>query len=489
MDAIKSIFFNQNRAWIFVVAGLFLIFFIGLKAPVDPDFGWHLTVGRDILANRAIPHLDPYSFTLPEFPWISYSWLSDIFIAATEKYFGLFILSLLFSVFSLAAFWVAARAIKAPPVYQIIGALVTAILSVSVIGVRPQVFSILGLAIVLFILLRWRQNHNTKILFWLPPVFLIWANIHPGFAMGLVLFSIFIAGCAIFAYAKMAPKLPRYKNLIISFFLSLAATFLNPYGPRIWKEIWRTSADFYGRSQLIEWQPLFKTPPSVFLPTLILAAFLLISLFVAKKRDFLFITLSAFFFISALLAWRNLPLFLVASSPLLIISFENIAGIYLTDKIKTPIVIFAIFAITFFIGWRNTKQIWLLDSNPAALAQEAQLPYAATQFLSASHLPLSTNRLLNEYNWGGYILWQLPKTKVFIDGRMPHWQLPDRHIFLDYQILQAAKDIKSTNALIKKYDLNLALIRRDSPLALRLKSAGWQNIYQDATAIILKSPH
>jgi hypothetical protein len=69
---------------------------------------------------------------------------------------------------------------------------------------------------------------------------------------------------------------------------------------------------------------------------------------------------------------------------------------------------------------------------------------------------------------------------------MTHWQLPGRHIFADYLALQQAGNLSEFNSLTKKYDLNLALLRRDSPAALKFSLLGWQKIYQDDLAVILQ---
>lgn len=323
-------------------------------------------------------------------------------------------------------------------------------------------------------------------LWWLPLLFIIWSNLHPGFAIGLVLLLVFILAGAIFAKAKIAPKLPFLKNSLLIFLFSSAATFVNPCGHKIWKEIFRTAADFYGRSQIIEWQPLYNAGAQVFLPTLIFAALLFGSQFFSKNRDFVLIAISALFFVLALFAWRNLALFFIASAPLAVLTTENFTDKNLLKLATMPFVLLIFFALTFFWGWRNIKEIWALDTNPPALAKKADFPYGAIKFLSSNHLSPDADRLFNDYNWGGYILWQLPGQKVFIDGRMPHWKMPNRHIFADYQILQAAKNLNTVNSLIQEYNLDSALIRSDSPLAFYLSTIGWQKIYQDDLAIILK---
>src|SRR5713101_2947420 len=45
---------------------------------VDSDIYWHIVVGQWIVDHRALPHVDPFSFTMPGAPWITSAWLAEI---------------------------------------------------------------------------------------------------------------------------------------------------------------------------------------------------------------------------------------------------------------------------------------------------------------------------------------------------------------------------------------------------------------------------
>ena len=40
----------------------------------NPDIFWHLSVGREMFASRAIPRADSLSFTLAGAPWVDFEW-------------------------------------------------------------------------------------------------------------------------------------------------------------------------------------------------------------------------------------------------------------------------------------------------------------------------------------------------------------------------------------------------------------------------------
>ena len=68
---IRKVFF------IVLILGLFLM---TLRPIADPDFWWHLRTGQLILQTHAIPHTDPFSYTMVGKPWITHEWLSEIII-------------------------------------------------------------------------------------------------------------------------------------------------------------------------------------------------------------------------------------------------------------------------------------------------------------------------------------------------------------------------------------------------------------------------
>ena len=54
------------------------LFVLAAQPQTDPDLWWHLRTGQWILENRAIPHSDPFSFTMLGTHWVAHEWLADI---------------------------------------------------------------------------------------------------------------------------------------------------------------------------------------------------------------------------------------------------------------------------------------------------------------------------------------------------------------------------------------------------------------------------
>lgn len=94
--------------------------------------------------------------------------------------------------------------------------------------------------------------------------------------------------------------------------------------------------------------------------------------------------------------------------------------------------------------------------------------------------------LFNEYNWGGYLVWQLPEKPVFIDGRMAVWKTPNQDIFAEYNKIANA-DV-ATGSILDKYDVGLALIyaNRQSKSYFLGRAAQWKLLYQDDLAMVFQ---
>jgi hypothetical protein len=101
----------------------------------------------------------------------------------------------------------------------------------------------------------------------------------------------------------------------------------------------------------------------------------------------------------------------------------------------------------------------------------------------AEHISPRSHRLINEFNWGGYLEWRLgDRYQTFLDGRTQLFA-PD---FWRKTYLGSDQDAAAT---IKAADADLAVIPRGrSQFRNALQSLGWQSVYQDDVAEVLVHP-
>ncbi|MCJ7583514.1 MAG: hypothetical protein MUO30_01905, partial [Anaerolineales bacterium] len=125
--------------------------------------------------------------------------------------------------------------------------------------------------------------------------------------------------------------------------------------------------------------------------------------------------------------------------------------------------------------------IALMVSAPAMTARNtfdpAVFPVQAVDWLEAHPQP---GNMFNYFTWGGYLLHRLwPEQKVFIDGQTDFY---GEALTRQYeQIITLAEGWEN---VLDQYAVTWAIIPTDSALSKALIAAGWQSIYQDATASI-----
>jgi len=105
-------------------------------------------------------------------------------------------------------------------------------------------------------------------------------------------------------------------------------------------------------------------------------------------------------------------------------------------------------------------------------------PVEAVAFIRRAHL---SGRMLNEYAFGGYLIWALPERKVFIDGRADVYAWTG--VFRDYGAWATLRE--DPNLLLQKYTIDFCLLSRSAPLARVMRYLpGWSERYSDARSVI-----
>jgi hypothetical protein len=122
--------------------------------------------------------------------------------------------------------------------------------------------------------------------------------------------------------------------------------------------------------------------------------------------------------------------------------------------------------------------IGTLTSTARATLQPPAInsPVAAVDALKASH----AKRVLNDAFFGGYLIWR--DVPVFIDGRA---ELYGEEFVMKYFHALFLKDVNALYDLLKVYDIDALLLKRDTPASLLVDHLdGWQRVYADETAVL-----
>jgi hypothetical protein len=489
----------------FVACVICLAVFQFSENTADPDLWGHVLYGRDFLQSGQLMRTEQYSWTAPGHEWVNHEVLAEAAMALSFRALGGTGLLLLKIAAGLATFFIALSIAtkrmdeKTRLVAWALGAVAVVEISFG-FAARPHIFTALGLAMELWIL---RQIHCEKRV-WalaLPPLFALWINTHGGVLAGMiVLFAAAIATTSGGVLKKFAPgfigsrfeKQPAPKTgLLLWLFtvLSTLALLANPYGVALIR--WLVGSVRWLRPEISEWNPAvpgWDHAAFFFCVALAAAAFL----FSRRPRQLWEIAVTILLAAMALRSVRNTPLFCIAALAFVPPHLADVLDRFrdhfrrLTDlgrhsagqKIFAALLLFASAGSVVATLALHKERAWTME------VPRPQYPVAAVQFIQQHELH---GNLLVFFDWGEMCLWELPDSRVSIDGRLDtcypfdviaaHWKFYNAESFD-----RAALDVSRADfALLPS---NLA-----GGLALT-KQYGWQAVYFDNLAVVLvKNPN
>ncbi|MBU0708090.1 hypothetical protein KKG41_07050 [Patescibacteria group bacterium] len=486
---------HVTRKRIFIVTVLLIIFFLSMRIPLDPDLGWHLRSGQYLWENKAVAEGDPFSHTFSEYPWIAHEWLTDLMLYGLNSLgptAGPIAMTAVFALISTLAFYLAGKSFSARKEYQLLASLLALLVSISIVGVRPQVISMLGLGALFYILYRFRINQSSKLIYIIPIILMVWVNLHGGFSFGLFVLGLFFTVELLRVVAKklierikkkeihfrILSKISFIKIAIIGL-LSGAATLVNPYGIKIYYEIYYTLINTTGsaviRQNIGEWTPVQFNHEMSRQLIIYLILFAILLLFSLRKIDITHLIITVVFFIIGISSWRHMPLLMLAITPFWVAIAQALTGQTLAKVISKKYIIFLFIIALVIVSRQQITGFLELGIDPVKTATKGRNPYDAVQYLKANPLK---GKMYNEYNHGGYLVWNYPEKKVFIDGRMAIWELDGKNVYTDWQIIGRGED--GYLELLDQYDVDWVIVRWQLKLADELrKNDDWEEIYRD----------
>jgi hypothetical protein len=401
-----------------VILLILILALFALKAvlQIDPDFGWRLKHGETILL-QGVAKSDPFSYTMPSFPFVDHAWPVSMLFAFTYSVVGYGGLALFFSALFLSVYLFITlelqKGFKNVTIkrYSIFGNFVFVAATAgffSLFGIRAQVFTWLFFG--LLIVFLWDRELWNKYKLYLPLYFLVWANFHGGFASGLLAVGLYIG-----AKSVRLKKIDVKECLL--FGVSFIATLINPYGIQLWREVWSSVADSGLRWEIEEWKPSLMYPDFAFW---FLAVFTFLGIIRYKNKFLLEHKFLYFIYLlQAVAIRRNIPLWIFIAIPVgtMVVHFlqKEASRVKLgTRRFNTFIKVLSIITLLIF-SIQTYKNIKI----SLAMSEKSFYPQNAVYYLK-NNIP--QGEIFSEYGWGGYLVWKLPEKKVFIDGRMPSWE-------------------------------------------------------------------
>lgn len=468
----------QKSLWLISFALLWLLFSVATTSFLDPDFGWHFRTGEWIWLKRQIPRTDLFSYTMPNHPWRYPAWLTELMFYSLYEFLGYSGLAIFMSFWAALAFMLGVFGKEIS--YAIFPLILATVGGLDSISVRPKIFS-LFLGSLIFLLLR-RSAERPKRLLVLPPLFLIWANLHGGFALGLFVFLWFLLVEAYLIVKGVRKIASIFPLALLSWLLSVAATLINPFGWRVYEEVFATVTSRELQEGILEWMPTDLA--NLWLLVYVAGFWLLLRSF-RKQVSYFEVTTALLLLLAGIMGRRLFVYFLLFGLPL----YAQLLG-EAYRKLRPPKRYrtigwqrgLVLLTFLFPLGFSTKEKL----SNLEDISEAKYYPSQAVVFLQNQAVE---GNLFSVYNWGGYLIWKFPQKKVFVDGRMASWRDNGYSAFEQAQnILTGAVDYQPVFEDYQITTVLLPLARDRKTLADKLLFDGWQRVYQDQRAQILLKP-
>jgi len=445
----------------------------------DPDLWWHLKTGELIWRTHSIPRADVFSFTAAGHPWVAQEWLSQVVIYWSYHLGGYTGLMLWLSGMS-CALVLAGYALSALYSGNIkiafLGGMVTWLFATVGLAIRPHLIGYLLLICELAILQLGRER-DRRWFYALPPLFALWINFHSSFVFGFVVLAA-VWGCSFLdlewglVVSESWSEVKR-KALTLAGGLSAVALLLNPIGPKlIWYPFDTMLHQPLNLSFVNEWQqPDFGNARGL---TLLLVAGLVLAVIIVRRAKLRAdeALLLAMLFYFGVRHGRMVFLFGIVAGPILSRLLADAWDRYdpERDRIWPNAVLMLLAAVAVVVAFPDAANI--------QKQIEKGNPTQAVDFLRRSGL---SGRMLNNYGYGGYLIWAAPERKVFIDGRADVYE--PAGVLLDYMRFMSL-DIEP-QTILDKYKLDFCLVAHDDPISKVLPLIpGWHKVYGDGQAVV-----
>jgi hypothetical protein len=418
-----------------------LIVLIGLTLAVlqmdnfadDPGVGWHLKSGQMMLRNFSPPSIDPFLASPFKRPWIHDQWLSDLIIAfffqsGWPAVYGallfLYLSTFLYLLYRIVRFESGA------PLASSLAVVVAFKMAELHFILRPVLFSFL-----LFVIQYGRcaticrnlGSKDTALKDWLPKevlkqaiLFLLWANLHPSFFLGLFLLGLSLIGAAVARWRQVQPMRPLLFTAGCLLGAGLLASLLNPYGYQLHRSIIELGGSPYFMNLNEEWRAPSPLKFEMVLLEIVLLLVLLASKLKAPLRIFPLLCMLSFAVLS-FKSVRFLPYFaIVAGVPLAVsisalLNLEARGGNDLLSRMSPAMLRLREWELKSAggtLGLACMLAILLADHLSGAnrlfggmtLGPSAQsYPYGAVAYLDSKERDVSSVRVLSTPDWGGFM--------------------------------------------------------------------------------------
>jgi len=422
MNLIKKARTHKQQLYGFIPFALLLFFafsfFYRSDSSFGQDLGMHLKLGQIIWQTHSVPKINLVSYSNTNFPFINHHWLFEVLIylgSITIGFESLLIIKVILLLAITAIVLLLTKQTKSALFFPV--AYIFLHLLRERTDLRPEVLSFLFTVITLYILEAFEKK-NSKLVYLLPLISLIWVNTHIYFPVGIFIEIIFVADLLFRKYKFKEKVQDKLITLSLVTFASIVCTFINPnfIAGALYPF---TVFNNYGVT-ITENQTVFTLQRIDFVdPNFLffyLSAFILLgSIYISfwyTKFSLKNIGLSLLGLGLAYQSIRGFPYLALISLPYVLLNCNFRTGNAWTKALNIVCGILLIGEAIFYLNGQYYGLTYQQYIPQLTLIQDEK---PATDFLLAHHLP---QPIFNNFDTGGYLLYRAyPQYKVFIDER------------------------------------------------------------------------
>jgi tetratricopeptide (TPR) repeat protein len=482
---------------IFAFLGLFIFICAFQKQQWDSDIFWALKSGEWIVTHLQVPHTDPFSYTFGGAPWVDFTWgfqvLAYLFHSLLGGWTGLFILQALIVALTFVFLYAALRAMLPGRPWLSVPLLVLAYAAAhNRLFIRPHLFEFFFVSLYFMLLALYEKKGKPVYLFLILPAQALWVNIHSSAVLGLFMVGAYAIGKLLDEVrARGFKNFDLGKEVVVPGLAALLApvvALINPYGlklvlfPFVHNGVDNADAIRHigewskpGLKELFFFLYPFPSDHFAFIIIFTLAlACLILNARNTKSWAYILFAGSIYMAVSHV---RWVPLFAVFGAPVAAMGLRGVLE-RLDGKAWPRIAALSVAAVmTLLLAHEYMKPGGVYASNMGLGVKPGKFPEGTVAYMKKEGL---RGNIYNEYVFGGYIIYELPELKVFIDGRTP--TVYSSYFFWTSRL---AEDRNRWKRLEEEHKIDMVLVQLESGLCGKLRdNKEWAAVSFDDVSIL-----
>lgn len=463
---------NKRDNTIFTILIISITFGLMVFLRSDPDALWHFSAGKYMVDHHQILTHDVFSWYLAGKYWMSHEWLFEVIIYLyysifSDKYLIVFSLVNVLGLLLLIYYTNKDDIIK-NKVFSLFWLTFSIIIGPYIVG-RPQLISYILLALTIYLLKDLYDNKDSKKIYFLPLIGIIWSNVHGGSSNLIYIYTFIFMICSLFnfKFSKLESTRKSKKQILTYLIVGLLCMLtinINPHGFKMFLYPYQNLNDSFMVNNITEWRATS----------------------LAITADLFYVGFVFFIFMVMLLSKKKIRLldFIIFLS-VVFLGFRSVRFWAYTYIIMS-------YFIYYYIPKRKddpgTQEIIMLISIGLLIVFGLSYKniYKNTHKLNISEKMINRikyekpKRLYNVYDLGGELIYN--DIKVFIDGRA---DLYSKYNFMDaVNISRLGGDFKER---IKYYNFDYLLVNSDFQLQYYLNNSDeYELVYSDKGIYLYK---